>query len=114
MKLRRKEAIVGISAIVLLILAVAGFALAWFASEEEKIVTVKEKWVKYHGNDAKYLFSDTEGNVYCITDNIFLWRWDASNRYAKLEEGKTYKIKFYGWRIPILSQYQNAIEIEEI
>ena len=114
MKLNKKEALAGISAVVLSILAIAIFAHVWFASEEEKIITVKEKWVKYHGSDAKYLFSDTEGNVYCITDEILLGKWDASNRYAKLEEGKTYKVKLYGWRIPIFSFYQNAVEIEEI
>lgn len=91
---------------------VGGFLHAFYASEETKTVTVKEKWVKYQRDDQKYLFSDMQGNVYAIDDSLLLWVWDASDRYAKIEEGQTYTITTYWWRIRILSWYTNAVEIE--
>jgi len=92
------------------------YAICYYQSATTKMVTVKEKWIKAApGSDTMtYLFSDTEGNVYAVADELLLWKWDASDRWAKLEEGKSYRITFYGWRIHILSWYPNAIEIEEI
>jgi len=29
-------------------------------------------------------------------------------------KGKTVKIKKYGWRIPLLSKYENVVKIEEL
>ena len=100
---------------ILIALALFGFYLcAFYSSKTVKVVTVKEKWVKYYNGGAKYLFSDTEGNVYSIEDCLWLWKWDASDRYAKIEPGHTYRITFYGWRIHILSWYPNAVEIVPI
>lgn len=96
-----------------LIMAVPIWIVAVHASAITLTVTVKEKWVK-GAEQQLYLFSDTDGNVYAIADAWELWNFDASNRWARLEEGKTYLITFYKWRIPILSWYQTAIYIEEI
>ena len=106
--------------VILGLIAIVGlypiYAIYYYQSAITKIVTVKEKWIKAApgSNTMMYLFSDTEGNVYAVADELLLWKWDASDRWAKLEEGKTYRITFYGWRIHILSWYPNAIEIEEI
>ncbi|MCK4781372.1 DUF1523 family protein [Candidatus Parcubacteria bacterium] len=90
------------------------YPVALHTSGTSKEITVKEKWVKYHREDAKYLFSDEENNVYSIEDSIWLIKFDASDRYAKITEGKRYLIKTYGWRIRILSSYSNAMGITEI
>lgn len=83
-------------------------------SVEEHTITVKEKWIKYHENDAKYLISDTDNTVYSIEDSFWFWTWDASDRYARIEIGKAYTIKTIGWRIHILSWYKNIIELKQI
>jgi len=98
--------------LLLLISATTGYAFLYYNSAMEKVITVKEKWVKYYGGGAKYLFSDTEGNVYSVEDSWLLLKFDASDRYAKLEAGKTYRVRLYGWRIRLLSWYQNAVEVE--
>jgi len=103
---------IGVVGLVLAIVLVIGlFLSAFYGSETTKIITVDEKWAKYHGEDQKYLFSDTNGNVYSVEDSILLWKWDASDRYAQIEEDQTYRITTYWWRIHILSWYPNAIEI---
>ena len=100
--------------IVLLILGPTIFGVLYFASRTEKIVTVKEKWIKESGGSMKYLFSDQDGNVYSIEDAWVFLKFEASDRWAKLDVGKTYKLTLYGWRIYFFSWYQNAVWIEEV
>ena len=104
----------GMVMVVLCVIAFVVYAGAYYASDEVVIVTVEEKWTKYHSGDAKYLFSNEEGVVYSIEDSLLLWQFDASDRYALIKAGGTYEITTYGWRIHILSWYKNAMHIEEV
>lgn len=98
---------------ILLVVALLAYPLALYASEQQCEITIKEKWTKTHDNEMKYLVSDIDGNVYCIEDSSVFLKWDASNRYAALDEGKIYSVTLVGWRVPMLSMYQNIVEIEE-
>ena len=98
---------------ILILALLVSYPLALYGTEQQHEITIEEKWTKQHGNDMKYLVSDTDGNVYTIEDCIWLWKWDASNRYASIDEGKTYDVTLIGWRIQVLSWYQNIVEIEE-
>lgn len=97
---------------ILLIVSIVAYPLALYGSEQQHEITIDEKWTKQHDDDMKYLVSDTDGNVYSIEDCIWLLKWDASSRYANIDEGKTYDVTLIGWRVPILSWYQNIVEIE--
>ena len=72
-------------------------------------IVVKEKWVKYHGNDAKYLVSSTDNEVFEITDSYVYMRFDSSDLYAKLSAGDKCLINYQGWRAPFFSDYKNII-----
>jgi len=78
------------------------------------VITVKEKWTKVIDKYGVYLFSDTGGNVYSIEDTWWHWDFVSANRYAIIEPGKSYKMWFFGLRIPFLSKYQNAYRIENV
>lgn len=111
----------GSTLLVLILLIVIGcvvfsvvWTLSWNASRTTKIVTIDDKWVKYHNNNAKYLFSDKDGNVYCICDDWLIWLFNASDRYAEIKVNQTYEITFIGWRIHFISWYPNAIDITTI
>ena len=85
-------------------------------TDEETVLTVKEKWTKVigSGTDTKslYLFSDIQGNVYSIQDTLWHWNFESANRYAKIESGKTYRVWLFGIRNGFFSMYQNAWKIE--
>ena len=82
-------------------------------TDKERIVTTTSESVS-----SKYLvFGDNNVGkpvVFENTDNIFRWKWNSSNIQGQLKEGKTYKLTVVGYRIPILSQYENIIKVEEI
>jgi hypothetical protein len=76
-------------------------------------VKVKEKERVNTSFSSKYLiFTETE--VLTNDDDFFIWKFDSSDLYGDIEEGKTYKFYVYGWRIPFLSWYRNITKIEEI
>ena len=78
-------------------------------------ITDKERISVGSGEDIshKYLVFADE-NVFENTDSIFHWKWDSSTVQSKLEKGKQYSIKTYGWRVPFLSWYENIVSVKAI
>lgn len=83
-------------------------------------VTDKERVTQKSGDEytSKYLiFCDGENGeslVFENTDTVFHFKFNSSNIYEQLKEGKQYEITVVGVRIPFLSTYQNIIKIKEI
>jgi hypothetical protein len=90
---------------------VAGAAISVVVTED-RTITVQEK-LGAHGEGGDYLIIDTDGNVYSVEDNYLLGSFDASNRYAKLQEGGMYKIRTNGIRLPLLSWYPNIMSSQQ-
>lgn len=105
-------AILGVALVIICIGLLIGYNVLYAITTGSETITIKEKWVKYHGEEAKYLISSTNGQVFQITDSIIKWRFDSSNLYADIEEGNRCKIKIQGWRFPILSDYKNILEAD--
>jgi len=98
--------------IVIVVIAISiGYHFFYATSNGTETITIKEKWVKYHGNDAKYLVSSTVGEVYQITDSLIYLRFNSSDLYAYLEPGMTCQIKYQGFRFGFMSDYKNIIEV---
>lgn len=67
-----------------------------------------------HGDDTYLIFTkleDGKTRVFQNTDSFLEFKWDSSDVYGKLEVGKTYKIKTYGWRMPMFSAYENITDV---
>lgn len=73
-------------------------------------VTVKDKERITQGKSSRYLVWSEEGEVYENTDYLLLGKFNSSDLYGELEEGKTYECHVAGLRIPILSKYRNLIK----
>jgi hypothetical protein len=103
----------GISIIILAIIGVivVGPVVA-HTTQEEVTLTVTEKIVKRSNNNQdKYIIFTSEGEVLQNTDTIYLFKFNSSDVYGKIEVGKTYKFKVYGFRIQFLSMYRNIIDV---
>jgi hypothetical protein len=65
------------------------------------------------GKTSKYLiFTDKE--VLEDTDNWLFLKFNSSDIYGKIKEGKTYKFSVAGLRMPMLSRYRNIKRAEEV
>ena len=104
--------ILGIIAIIILAAVWIGYDMGYALTTGEEEITIKEKWVKYSGEDAKYLVSTENDQVFQITDTLIKWRFDSSNLYAQLEEGDVCTVKTQGWRLGIASDYKNILEAD--
>lgn len=85
-------------------------------NDTEYVVTVTDKERVIKEDTSKYLVftEDEQGNVLVFenTDNIFRGKFDSSNMQGQLKEGNKYTITVVGFRVPILSMYQNIIKVE--
>ena len=82
-----------------------------FTTGNESIV-IDDKWEKVKGDNAKYLVSSLNGQVFEISDSLFKWRWDSSNLYATIKPGQVCQIETQGWRFGFLSDYKNIMTAE--
>lgn len=92
------------------------FAVLQNSNKRQVIATVTEKTVKNEGNSGKYLIftKDKDVEVYTIRDDIFQGRWDSSDLYGSIEEGKKYTFTVVGVRNHFFSLYPNILEAREV
>ncbi len=95
-----------------LALVVATFNLPHLC-RETVTATVKDKEVKRYKDRGKYLIFTDKG-VFENTDSWIELKFNSSDLYGKLERGKSYNLRVYGWRISFLSKYRNIIRAKEI
>jgi hypothetical protein len=98
---------------VIMIIIVMIVSVPFNLSDREVTFRVEDKWIDPHSSSS-YLVSDPSGNIYTVGDSLSLLRFDASDRWLKIEAGKTYKFTVYGWRVRLFSTYPTIIGIEPI
>ena len=100
-------------AVILLALFLGG-SLINSVSEKKYVATVTEKDTKLKDDDEKYLIytklENGETRVFEITDNLYEFKFNSSDIYAEIQEGETYEFFTTGFRVPVLSMYENINE----
>lgn len=66
------------------------------------------------GSRECYYLVFTDAGTYRVTDDLLLGRFNSSDLYGRIKRGKRYRIELKGYRIPILSEYQNIVTAEEL
>jgi len=61
----------------------------------------------------EYLIFTSKG-VFKNADEMFRMKWNSSDIQGELKEGATYRLHYYGWRVPFLSWYPNVYKVEEV
>jgi len=84
----------------------------YFTTKFEKTITIKDKYTRYRRKGSNYNVVDTENNIYQIGNLWFKFDFNRAEDYNKLDKGKTYKVKGYGVRIPMIDMYKKIYEIE--
>lgn len=101
----------------ILILSLIIGSVVTLGNENIYDVKVTEKIVKTGKDSSRYLiFTEIDGveRVFENTDSFFKFKFNSSDIYAKLKIGKSYKIRAYGFRIPVISWYENIIDVNLI
>ena len=100
-------------------LVVAVLTLGYFAPTfdyDEYTATVTKVETKRSSDSDRYLIytklEDGNTRVFTVTDSLMHWRWSSSDMYADLLPGTKYKFGTYGYRVPLLSWYENILTTE--
>jgi hypothetical protein len=100
-----------LGAIVLLGIA-AGVAFFYYTSTHSETITVQDKErVCSTSRSCEYLVWTDKG-VFKNADETLGLKFDSSDVQGHLRVGGTYQVKVRGYRIPLLSQYPNIVEVE--
>lgn len=87
-------------------------------NDHETVLTVTDKERVQSRGSSEYLIfcKDESGETHVIrtADTLWRWKWNSSDIYGDIEIGKTYRFTLSGYRIQILSTYENVMAYEEI
>jgi len=98
---------------IILVIAAAG-CYSYFVADKVQTVLNDTGVKRYNGNDIYLVFTDY--GVLQNTDARYRFKFNSSdiqNTCIRLK-GKTAEIKKYGWRIRVLSWYENIVAVEEV
>ena len=116
----RSHGLGGFIAIVVLVLVGLAFVglIVYRSTATEVTFTVEDKErVCDRGTDGRqncrYLIFTDKG-TYQVTDSWAYLRFNSSDVYGRLKEGKTYEAEVVGWRLPFFSRYKNIVEATEV
>ena len=99
--------------LVLLVLIVA-YPVAYYQTESEVSFTVEEKGVKRSSERSDKYLLYTDKGTFEITDLLFAGYFRSSDDYGKIRVKKKYKCNSYGWRNGFFSLYKNVKDCREI
>jgi hypothetical protein len=91
--------------IILVILSIIFIIYINFFTKYQKTITISKLDYYRGGKKGLNLVTDTNGNVYVISNSLLQGFFTGPELYSSLKEGKTYNIKGFGIRIPIISNY---------
>lgn len=80
----------------------------------DKVVKVDSSTKHPHSVYLVFVETDKGTQVFEVTDSIMMGRYDSSNVYGSIKIGKTYKMKVRGYRMPLLSSYENIDTFTEV
>ena len=74
-------------------------------------VTNKDRTTGTKGTSDMRVYANCEGNpavqVFSVNDNPFVLQFNSADIYGNIEVGKTYDFTTHGFRIPVLSMFDN-------
>ena len=77
----------------------------YYTTPFEKTITIKDKYTRYR-KGSNYNVADENNTIYQVDNIWFKLDFNRAEDYNKLEKNKTYKVRGYGIRFPMLDIYK--------
>lgn len=115
----KKYIVLGVIGVILLGLCFTSAPYQILTSRTIDNVLVKEKQVSTESDKETGLVVSTyliftDAGVFRNDDAFWHFKYNSSDVYGMLDNGKRYNLKVYGWRIPILTMYPNIVKATEV
>lgn len=93
--------------ITLFVLTISVFFVYYMSTrfENKYIIVDDNKLLKSSGKKSHNLISDTDGNIYKVSNSWMIFHFNSSEVLNSLKPGKAFMISGYGVRIPTLGMY---------
>ncbi len=78
-----------------------------YLSTNTRRIRIKRKYKYVKSGMTSFMIIDMDENHYSLNNSIWFWKWDAIEDWYSLDKEREINIKFYGYRIPILSLFPN-------
>ena len=99
----------------IIIIGIVGNFIYFYNSTFEKDIVVKEKYItttySKYSNTTNYFIVSNDDKIYNVVDVWWKGDFNEADDYAKLDVGKTYRVKGYGIRVPFLGMYHKIYDI---
>ena len=92
-------------------IAIVGHLCYAITTKEEKEIMVLKKYKFDRNGFTEFMIIDQNGKHYNINNSLWYWKWNAIEEWNLIEKHKNIRIKFYGFRIPILGIFPNVFFI---
>lgn len=108
-----------VAGLVGLVALACGVAYIPHTDREAYTATVTDKERVMSRSDSKFLvYAELDPTkkvrVFQNTDSLYEWKWNSADVQASLKVGETYRIGTYGWRVPILSWFENIVSVKPV
>lgn len=87
---------------------------AWFHAERNTVDVVVQEKERVHSEGGGYYLIFTDKGPYKCTDSLWEGIWDSSDTYNDIHIGEHYRFHVYGFRIPLLSEYETIYAFEKL
>lgn len=115
--MRRRKIVEVVLVVVLLVAIIASnLAMSFNTHEREIVVTSVDRVVGNASSKWLILGKDRNGDPIVLqnTDNILRLKFNSSDIQAAIEVGKSYRCDVIGYRVRLLSWYENVLAMKEI
>ncbi len=105
--------------VILIALLFTNLPYQWLTQRSLDNVLIKDKQIvtESETRDGKVISTYliyTDHGVFRNDDAGWFLKYNSSDFYGELDVGKRYRLKVYGWRIPILSMYPNIVRMKAL
>lgn len=80
----------------------------------EKEITISKKYTMLNGVrylTTRYMVTATDGSIYQVSNVWWLADFNNVEDWNNMDVGKTYRVKGWGYRIPLFNVFPNVYEI---
>ncbi len=73
-------------------------------------IHVKNKYKYVKGGFTHFMIVDTNDVHYNIHNSFWYGKWDAVEDWTNIKIGEHLRIKYYGFRVPLLGMFPNVVD----
>ena len=82
-------------------------AYALTTNQVEKTIIIK-KYTMVRNGFTEFMVIDNKDRHFNINNSLWYWKWNSIEDWSNIKEGDEIRLKYYGWRIPILGLFPNV------